>query len=437
MRSLFAFIATFALCATLFAVPSQAQSNSLSVTLDLANLPQTITLCRDPTAIQALGGIDEQWLAAIDVDNNPATPSGTYAIAGVDVLLVAETLPQQSSCSPTNGNTSTSILAGVFVWDSTQQNYIQSSASVDLNFDFAAHTMTMTAPMTGALANLKGAAPIYVATSGSYTMTPSSPTNAYDNGSPFSPSTSMTDPAGDVSGCSSPCGTGASWYGLIDLVGASATTTQQLPAFGGNTLYFEFDLASLPATVDLCRYPQVFATNGGSDSQWLALSDVDNNSGTGAGGFDAIIAVETTPQSAGCTTHSAPFAQSLSAELDRFDSTTQNFVKVGSLPVTVDIAGGKIIVQADRSVSPLTGISAQSPTGMETTGVYYPAPPTYPGAYDVSGAFALGKSFTDPTGDVQACTSPCLTSASWYPQIDLVGGSLMATNEIFGNGFEP
>lgn len=423
------------LCAAGASIPfsAQAQSNTLSVTLSLASLPQTITLCRDATAIQAFG-VDEQWQAGIDVDANSATPVGS--LQGIETILVAQTLSQNYPCAPTSAGTQASVVAGLFVWDSIQNNYVQSSVPVNLSFDFTAHTITMTAPLTGPLANLNGTAPIYALTQGSYTdPNGTNPTSAYDNGNAFTSLSGMTDPAGDVLQCSSPCGALTTWYGLIDLVGASATTTQPLQAFGADTLSFEFDLASLQSTVDLCRYPQAIAESAGSDSYWIAVADVDNNPGTGdASGLDAVIQIATTAQPAGCAPHSAPLGQSLSANLGRFDSTSQNWVTVSSLPVTTDIINGKIIVQADRRIAPLAGISAQSIIGMQTAGVYRPA--QFPPAYDASGAFRLGQSFSDQLNDVQECTSPCSTSASWYPQIDLIGGSLLQPNDIFNNGFE-
>lgn len=106
--SLLLLAASFLACAS----SQAAQTNTLSVTLGVVNLPSTLTLCRDPTAV-SLYGVDEAWQVAINIDNNVNTGEpGT----GDDVALVAETTPQSNGCSPSpNQNTQQNLIAGVLV----------------------------------------------------------------------------------------------------------------------------------------------------------------------------------------------------------------------------------------------------------------------------------------------------------------------------------
>ena len=63
---------SFPSCIVVFrrCLPAGARAaDSLAVTFDLADLPSTITLCRDPTAAAAFA-VDEQWNIGIDVDND-------------------------------------------------------------------------------------------------------------------------------------------------------------------------------------------------------------------------------------------------------------------------------------------------------------------------------------------------------------------------------
>jgi len=434
MRSLLSlFAVVLAYTTTSIAV---AQPNSLSVTLQLANLPTTITLCRDPTAIQTFS-FDEGWQVGIDTDANPATPGvasdGTNS-GGVEVVLVAETLQQTYPCSPHTASTQSSVIAAIGVWDrTTPGGYMPSDIPVNLSFDFTARTITMTAPLIGPLANMKGIASIYTGAQGSYTPTGSTPNVAYDNGGTFSTLSGMTDPAGDVQQCSAPCSPTASWYGLVDLLGASATTTAQIAAYGTGTVYFEFDMAGLPATMSLCRYPQSSAF---SDSEWDAALDVDNNTNTGSGGLDTIVTAVTIPQAATCAPNNVPLGQALQAEIDHWDSTQNNFVKDADLPVSANANTGKIVIQADHNATALAGLSAHSLMGEDAIGAYPSGNSQQPYAYDTVSPLRLGTPVGSPGGNVQNCTSPCSTAVSWYPQIDFVGGYIHLADHIFTGDFE-
>ncbi|HSN00810.1 MAG TPA: hypothetical protein VLS52_07375 [Rudaea sp.] len=414
------------------AATSRARANTLSVTLNLAGLPASITVCRDPTAIQAFG-FDEAWQIAIDVDNNANT--GYY---GFDVLLQVQTPQQTYPCSPTSVSTSSALSAVMATWNSAQNQFVPSNLPATVVANVASNSMTVSADLSGPLANLTAQSRISIGTFGAYTPSGQSPTDASDStSSPITIGTSATDPANDVQNCGAPCGTSASWYPLIDLVGASATTSLPLPAFGANTVYLEFDLAGLPATMALCRYPAYFATYSNSyDSAWLAALDLDGNSSTPAGspgGFESAITVYTTLQPSGCTPNSAALNSALTAELDKFDTASNAMVFVSSLPVTADAATGKIIVQADKSVAALSGLSTTS-LYIEQAAANYSSPPQT--AYDQGGAH-VGSAYTAAnTTGVQQCSTPCSNTVSWYPQINLTGGSMTLSDEVFRNGFE-
>lgn len=414
------------------AATSRARANTLSVTLDLAGLPASITVCRDPTAIQVFG-FDEAWQIAIDVDNNANT--GYY---GFDVVLEVQTSLQTYPCSPTSVSTSSALSAEVGVWDSSQNQFVASNLQATVAPDLGSNSITVNADLSGPLANLTPQSRISIGSIGAYTPTGQSPTDASDSTSSLiTVGTATTDPANDVQNCSTPCGTSASWYPLIDLLGADATTSLPLPAFGANTVYLEFDLAGLPATMALCRYPAYFANYSNSyDSAWLAALDLDGNSSTPAGspgGFEAAIAVYTTPQPSGCTPNSAALNSALTAELDKFDAASNVMVFVSSLPVTTDAATGKIVVQADKSVAALSGLSSNS-LYIEQAAANYASPPQT--AFDQGGTH-VGSAFTAAnTTGVQQCSTPCSNTVSWYPQIDLTGGSMTLPDEVFRNGFE-
>jgi len=415
--------------------PACAQAtNSLSAKFELAGLPSTITLCRDPAAIQAFG-VDEQWQLGIDVDNNASTGAPPV---GVDVIVAAVTMTPAAPCTSTTANTADSLAAGVFAWSDADQMFMPTDATATVSLDFVAHTITINTDLMGALSGLTPSSKLLVSTVGAYQPSMGAPTVALDGTSTaFHVDEPVTLPANDVQGCASTCSPGAPWYPLVDLVGMEVTTAQPLSAFGSNTMYVEFDLATLPTAVDLCRYPTLFAMHpGGIDSQWLALFNPSGaDSGDGSGGYETLVAAYTTPQAQGCSANSAPMATSVSAELDKWDAAQQNYVMVATLPVSVDVANGKIIVQADRSAASLAGLSAASLI-REVSGAAYLQAAVEQDAYDLSDPFGLGASFTDPAQDVLACTAPCSTAVSWYSQIDLVGGSVHLVDEIFENGFD-
>jgi len=428
LRQRLFFAAILGACLIAPCTRASADTNTFSVQFSLASLPSTITLCRDSAAIQAFG-VDEEWLAGIDVDGNASTGDPTNA--GVDVLLFIETAQQSAPCSPISASTTSSLMAGMAVWDNAQQAYALSAVQPTLDINLATKTLTVSAPMSGPLAKLSVNSKIYPAADGGYSGGMGVQV-AYDNTQPLNPPATASDPSNDVQGCSSPCGTGVSWYGLIDLTGVTLSTAPPLPMFGTNTVYVEFDVANLPASMSLCRFPE---TSTFADSDWAALIDVDGNTNTGLNGFDAIVEVYTVAQDPSCMPNSVPLDQALQGEAGHWDDAQQNFIEDTALMVYADAATGRIIVQADRSQAPLTGLSNASRFGVQATGAY-PSGNSQPVAYDIIPLTAFGLFASDPTGDVQNCVSPCSPAASWYGQIDLVGASMHLQDEVFGDSFE-
>lgn len=177
-------------------MPAWAQAeNSLSVKLDLAGLPSTITLCRDPSAIAAYV-TDEQWNVFIDVDNNTATGMPGY---GFDVALASATLPQEVPCVPTSASTASSLVTAAFVWDAASSSFVPTEATVTITPDFVAHSITLTTDLSGALSGFNGSSRMFVSSSGAYqpTLGPAAVTQDGST-SPFTLSTPLTLPANDV-----------------------------------------------------------------------------------------------------------------------------------------------------------------------------------------------------------------------------------------------
>ncbi len=420
----------FLFAASLAPAP-MAWANTMSVKLTLSGLPSTITLCRVPSAI-AVFQVDEQWLIPINVDANVSTGDAS----GIDVELIVETMQQSSGCTPTSASTMSALVAGVIVWDPLTQNFVNSEQVAILSLDFVANTLTITTDLSGVLASLSPQSLIYAGSFATYTPTSQPATYAFDKAGPIHVGDSIVSLPNNVMQCTSPCSPASSYYPLIDIVGVAITTGVPLDAFGSKTLTVEFELAALPANLSLCRYPALFAYSGGNDYLWLALFDTDGNVNTGqpGNGSDAQIVVHSTGQTQGCSTNSAPVGQALSAELDQWNDAQQNFVFVGNVPVTVDRSRGKIIVQADRTLAGLTSLSAHSVLFELTAGHYNSGSSPY--ALNASQPFVLGTSFADAEGNVSNCSLPCATTVDWYPQIDLVGGSIYLADEIFHAGFE-
>jgi hypothetical protein len=412
--------------AVAFAAMASATAQTISATLSVASLPSTITLCRDAAANSAFH-IDEQWQVDIDVDGDAATGDQT----GVDAALVITTIQQPTPCSPTVVATADALQAVVAVWNPDTHQLQDSGATATLALDFAAHTMTISADLAGALAGVGASSLIHAIAVASYTADGNVPKLAADSTIVTPPYASIGDASGDVQQCTSPCSAAAPYYGLIDIVGLS-TQGGGAGAFGANTLVFEYDLAGLPSSLDLCRNPALFASTGGFDSLWLAQIDVDNNPGTGYYGMDAAVFIVSAHQPAGCSTHSVAIGDALSAGLASIDAFG-NLSAVADLPLAIDLAGSRLLVDADRTHPLLDGLSSASPIFYATNAYYDPnAGP----AVDTGAAFKFGSAFTDAAQDVQACSGLCSPAQPWYAPTDLAGGSVRLADQIFASGFE-
>lgn len=82
--ALFSFV-VFATCRA-----QTVQANTLNLALHVVALPTTVVLCRDPTAAGQFG-VDETWIAYVDVDNNLNTGQPGN---GADAIVVAQTTQQ-------------------------------------------------------------------------------------------------------------------------------------------------------------------------------------------------------------------------------------------------------------------------------------------------------------------------------------------------------
>lgn len=430
----------------LLASARSTQANTVSATINLAGLPSTITLCHDPAAAGTYGA-DEQWVVGIDVDANSATPSGANAARGAEVLLVAQTTPQNPGCTPTTVSTASNIIAGMLVWNATQQNYVTSSTQ-PVNLTFGANSFTLSADVSGALANLSSASDFWEFDQGAYTSG-ATPTSAYDGTTTLiTTGYGLTLPAGDVQGCSAPCSPTAPWYQLVDLVGFNVSTTTPLsppsspppvPPFGANTVDAEFDLTSLPTSINTCPGNR---SGYGYDLIWIAGTNLNAS----LGAYETLVTAHT-PLADGCG--GILSLTTLNGTLFHIDpnNPANGYTAVANLPVKVDTVHGKIVVQADRTNQYLSGLSSSTvmtfitvgEAASSATGDFSPIGTaaqlfnTFP--TDNGPQFNFGGSFTTPANNVCASATNCTSSAS--PQIDLTGGSAHMDDYVFRNGFEP
>ncbi len=402
--------------------PTSSYAGTLTSKLTFAHLPTTITLCRDSLAIQAFG-YDEEWAVLIDVDGNASTGQpGT----GAEFELLVQTLPQTSPCSPTVVGTADALVSGLYAWDGSA--FQQAPETVNVALDFNANTMTLSADYSWpTLAALSATSRLTAAAVATYKPTSNSPTRAADITASTTFGNPITDPSGDVQLCSAPCSAAAAYYPYIDIVGFDPGSTP-LQDFGVDTVTFEFDVANLPANIGLCLFPSAYASDGpGVDMAWVSAIDIENN-----GTLDVAVAAHTTPQDASCSSHTAPIATSVFAELDSIGPGGA-LVHVSDLPVSVDSANGRITVKAPRTDPLFAGLSNTSVAFDQTQG-YYAAGNTF--AVDMSPLFAVGTSFNDPALDVTNCSGNCSIGQPWYSQIDLVGGKVLGPDRIFRSGFE-
>ena len=215
------------------------------------------------------------------------------------------------------------------------------------------------------------------------------------------------------------------------------------PVFGSRTIYAEFDLKSLPTMVNLCN-SSAFLDGSGYDLLWVAA--VGFNATLSA--YETLITAHTPLRGYCGVTDPASLESSLQGTLFRLDpnDVANGYAIVDGLPVTVDIAGGKIHVQANRSNPAFNGLSSAteayffsieaartSPAGdFSPLGVAAGLGSTYP--RDDAASFNFGGNFTDPANDV--CTANMVCASSTHPQIDLVGGSASQVDYVFRDDFD-
>jgi hypothetical protein len=404
-------------------LPCRSDAASLGVTLTLSDLPTTVTLCRDLTAITSYQ-VDEQWQIGINTDGSIATGDG----GGTDAILVIETLPQMPPCSAHMvALDANALVAFSVLWDQASQQF-QYDTSLEFSVDTTANTLTVNATPAIA-AEVTGASTLSVAGAAAYTPSGNSSTLAYDNAGPLAPTASLTDPVGDVQACTSPCSPMTAYYPMIDIVKAQAQSGLVAAAADAE---FTWKLDSLPAMITLCRDPAVFMSmQTNVDSVWAGYIDVDGSQASGYQGSEAAILVYTTPQSQNCTTSMAAIDQSLYGEIDTLDSGGfLNFL--AGITVSVDAASGVITAHLPYD-NPIAKMLTPSSKAVARTFGFY----SQTNAQDVATLFDIGTSFADPRQDVLYCTVPCATGASWYPQTDLVGGSFTRADRLFASGFEP
>lgn len=434
----------FSMSSFLAAASMQAHAtNSLSVSFAVANLPTTISLCRDQAAIGAFGA-DETWQAAIDIDNNDATGQG-----GIDVVIMAETLPQPPTCSPSIANTGSSLVAGLLAWSAASNDFVDTGQTVAVAADSGQNSLTLSADIDGALAGLTRTSSIFGATSGAYSPASGAPLRARDaSGAAIVVGQTAALSSGDVQECVTPCSAAASWYPLIDLTTFGARTAQPLPtpptppAFGANTIDVEFDLSALPSSVMLCN-SAIHLDGAGYDLMWVAAVDHWNMAA-----YRVLIAAHTPLQAYCGTPVAAPLESSVLASMFRMDvnHVENGYAFVGPLPAHVDHVNGRIVVQADRREPALAGMSSATQAQFSTgTGVPASINGDFPSlvaaaalftAYplDYGPPFNFGGGFVDPPDD--ACTSSAACNSGATPAIDLLGGSMHLDDWLFRNGFD-
>jgi hypothetical protein len=203
------------LFALLVATSAKASEGTISATISVADLPTTITLCRDPTAY-SLNGYDEVWEIFIDVDSNSAT-----GLMGADVAFEVSTHSVgQGTCGPETVPTEQNLDVALFTWDTGSSDFVDSGVTVALVLDFKRSRMILTVPSGGPLAGISANSAIAVEAGAPYT---SGATDmiADDFVPNFKFGGAIIAQAFDVQNCQSPCQQSNSWVQSIDLIGAS------------------------------------------------------------------------------------------------------------------------------------------------------------------------------------------------------------------------
>jgi hypothetical protein len=423
----------FALAALALALaapgPALGQS-SMELHVRLADLPPTLTLCRFG-ANPDLSGVDVLWQLSLDLDGDPAT-GGQLGVLGQDAVIQVFSLPQEVDCGPLEVPTADALGIQALLWDADSGQWVDSAVAPSLQLDFAAPGFVVGVPAGGGFLPPAPEAEFHLLALHSYQGFDGYRI-AVDFTAPLGLDAAIEDPAGDVAECSDACSPAAPWYPLVDITGfASDTGGATLP---GPPVRLSWMLAGLPAVFDVCRFPSAhLAVGGNADSVWSAFFDLDGNPATGssaAGGAEAVLLVYTLPQDGTCAPSQLPAPQALAAVLGRFVDNSLEFEVLASPPVQIDDAS--LSVTLPRAVLP--GLRAQTRVRFSTQGLYDDGEVAL-ATDELPAVLAIGEAGEDPAGDVGNCTPPCTPAASWYPEIDLLGGAVDEPLTVFRDGFE-
>jgi len=462
MRAILARSLIAALCVASYAAPSLTQAGSLpdlsDVTpvfgsrtiyaeFDLKSLPTVVNLCNSAAFLEG-SGYDLLWVAGVGFN---------ATLSAYETLITAHTPLRQNCGVPIQVSLDSSLQATLFHLD--PNDFLSGYAIVGglpVTVDIAGGKIQVQADRADpAFSGLSGATQASYFTIETALTSPDgafSPlglagalgsTYPRDDAASFNFGGSFTDAANDV--CTANMACASSTHPQIDLVGGSLYAEQVVPppTFGGNTIDVEFELSALPTMVNLCN-SAAFQEGSGYDLLWVA--GVGFNATLSA--YETLITAHT-PLRQNCGVPiQASLDSSLQATLFHLDPNdfASGYAIVGGLPVTVDIAGGKIHVQADRSNAAFSGLSGatqayyftietaltSSDGAFSPLGVAAALGSTYP--RDDAASFNFGGSFTDAANDV--CTANMACASSTHPRIDLVGGTAHLVDYVFRDGFD-
>ena len=421
-------------------------SRTIYAEFDLNSLPTTVNLCNSGVFLDG-SGYDLLWAAGVGFN---------ASLSAYETLITAHT-PLRQNCGVSSPASLASVMqATLFHLDPNNVgNGYALVGSLPVTVDIAGGKILVQAdradPAFSGLSDATQSAYFTIETAVTSPDGAFSPlgvaaalgsTYPRDDAPQFGFGDTFPDPAGDV--CTANLNCASSTHPQIDLVGGNLypEPVAPPPPFGGNTIDVEFELSALPTTVNLCN-SGVFLESSGYDLLWVA--GVGFNAGLGA--YETLITAHT-PLRQNCNSPSpASLASSMQATLFHLNPNDfgNGYALIRSLPVTVDIAAGKILVQADRTDPAFSSLSATQSAyfTVETAvtspdGAFSPLDiaaalgSTYP--RDDAEQFNFGANFMDPIDDV--CTANLSCASSTHPQIDLIGGTAHLDNYIFRDEFE-
>ncbi len=208
-----------------------------------------------------------------------------------------------------------------------------------------------------------------------------------------------------------------------------------------STLSVELRLASIPASITLCRDAANMAVLP-IDHQWQIVFDLDGNASTGDPeiGLEAVLVVGTLVQFPPCAPHAVAAGSAFESYVTRWNTIIGDWDVVAPATVTVDAPNATLHVSFDDSALSAAGVGGIARIGAAAL-AGYTLGGTVTFATDGVPFFTRGNSptiaVTDPAADVIDCATPCSTASAWYPLIDIralqVGG---VTDHLLVAGFE-